>query len=103
MIAFCDSSSISVVTCQRHCKLSVSSFPGSLFFFFAICCTAGDGDLQFSCPRDLDLIQSIPAAVELLDMKAPPRVLTLSEQPLDSLETRQMSKSNPSSHSVSQI
>ncbi|XP_051943128.1 mitochondrial fission factor homolog A-like [Hippocampus zosterae] len=59
--------------------------------------TAGDGDSQFSCPRDLDLIQSIPA-MELLDMKAPPRVLTLSEQPLDSLETQQMSKSNPSSH-----
>ncbi|XP_077415618.1 mitochondrial fission factor homolog A-like isoform X3 [Vanacampus margaritifer] len=56
---------------------------------------AGDGDPQFSCPRDLDLIQSIPA-MELLDMKAPPRVLTLSEQPLDSLETDQISKSNPS-------
>ncbi|XP_061550091.1 mitochondrial fission factor homolog A-like isoform X2 [Phycodurus eques] len=57
--------------------------------------TADDGDPQFSCPRDLDLIQSIPT-MELLDMKAPPRVLTLSEQPLGSLETDQISKSNPS-------
>ncbi|XP_049604340.1 mitochondrial fission factor homolog A [Syngnathus scovelli] len=54
-----------------------------------------DGDPQFSCPRDLDLIQSIPA-MELLDMKAPPRVLTLSEQPLDSLETDQINKRDPS-------
>ncbi|KAJ8011167.1 hypothetical protein DPEC_G00055360 [Dallia pectoralis] len=48
---------------------------------------AGDevGD-RYSRPRDLDLIQSTPP-VGLLDMKAPPRVLTLTEQPLDSLET----------------
>ncbi|XP_010893613.1 mitochondrial fission factor homolog A isoform X2 [Esox lucius] len=48
---------------------------------------AGDeaGD-RYSRPRDLDLIQSTPP-VDLLDMKAPPRVLTLNEQPLDSLET----------------
>ncbi|XP_061696163.1 mitochondrial fission factor homolog A-like isoform X2 [Syngnathoides biaculeatus] len=57
---------------------------------------ADDRDPQFSCPRDLDLIQSIPAT-ELLDMKAPPRVLTLSEQPLDSLETDQIRKNNPRS------
>ncbi|XP_040912079.1 mitochondrial fission factor homolog A-like [Toxotes jaculatrix] len=47
-----------------------------------------DGDPQFAHPRDLDLIQSIPP-VDLLSMKAPPRVLTLTEQPLDSLETDQ--------------
>uniref|UniRef100_A0A8C2XDR0 Mitochondrial fission factor n=1 Tax=Cyclopterus lumpus TaxID=8103 RepID=A0A8C2XDR0_CYCLU len=47
-----------------------------------------DGDLQFSRPRDLDLIQSVPP-MDLLSMKAPPRILTLSEQPLDSLETEQ--------------
>ncbi|XP_068605084.1 mitochondrial fission factor homolog A-like [Brachionichthys hirsutus] len=47
-----------------------------------------DGDPLFACPRDLDLIQSIPP-VDLLNMKAPPRVLTLTEQPLDSLETEQ--------------
>ncbi|XP_068196437.1 mitochondrial fission factor homolog A-like isoform X2 [Antennarius striatus] len=56
-----------------------------------------DGDPLFSCPRDLDLIQSIPPA-DLLNMKAPPRVLTLTEQPLDSLETEQTptQQSNPS-------
>lgn len=56
-----------------------------------------DGDPQFTCPRDLDLIQSIPP-VDLLNMKAPPRVLTLTEQPLDSLETDQTvtSQRNPS-------
>lgn len=47
-----------------------------------------DDDSRFSRPRDLDLIQSTPP-VDLLNMKAPPRVLTLSEQPLDSLETDQ--------------
>lgn len=41
-----------------------------------------EGDPRFACPRDLDLIQSIPP-VDLLNMKAPPRVLTLTEQPLD--------------------
>ncbi|KAM9845400.1 mitochondrial fission factor homolog A-like [Aulostomus maculatus] len=56
-----------------------------------------DGDPRFSRPRDLDLIQSVPP-MDLLDMKAPPRVLTLSEQPLDSLETEQTanSQNNPS-------
>ncbi|KAM6989345.1 mitochondrial fission factor homolog A-like [Tautogolabrus adspersus] len=55
-----------------------------------------DGDTLFSRTRDLDLIQSVPP-VDLLNMKAPPRVLTLSEQPLDSLETEQTptSQSNP--------
>ncbi|XP_054452134.1 mitochondrial fission factor homolog A-like [Anoplopoma fimbria] len=58
---------------------------------------AGDhGDSQFSRPRDLDLIQSVPP-MDLLSMKAPPRILTLSEQPLDYLETEQTatSQSNP--------
>ncbi|XP_056276698.1 mitochondrial fission factor homolog A [Pseudoliparis swirei] len=55
-----------------------------------------DGDLECSRPRDLDLIQSVPA-MDLLSMKAPPRILTLSEQPLDSLEMEQTatSQSNP--------
>ncbi|XP_045570434.1 mitochondrial fission factor homolog A isoform X3 [Salmo salar] len=47
-----------------------------------------DGDSRYSRPRDLDLIQSTPP-VDLLDMKAPPRVLTLNEHSLDSLETDQ--------------
>ncbi|XP_034469263.1 mitochondrial fission factor homolog A-like isoform X2 [Hippoglossus hippoglossus] len=56
-----------------------------------------DADPRFSRPRDLDLIQSIPP-VDLLNMKAPPRVLTLTEQSLDSLETEQSasSQNNPS-------
>ncbi|XP_030259667.1 mitochondrial fission factor homolog A-like [Sparus aurata] len=56
-----------------------------------------DGDPLFSRPRDLDLIQSVPS-VDLLNMKAPPRILTLTEQPLDSLETDQAAspQSNPS-------
>ncbi|XP_076001084.1 mitochondrial fission factor homolog A-like [Genypterus blacodes] len=45
-----------------------------------------DGDSHYSRPRDLDLIQSVPP-LDLLTMKAPPRILTLTEQPLDSLET----------------
>ncbi|KAM4604915.1 mitochondrial fission factor homolog A-like [Polymixia lowei] len=50
---------------------------------------AGDeADPRFSRPRDLDLIQSTPP-LDLLNMKAPPRILTLTEQPLDSLETDQ--------------
>lgn len=59
---------------------------------------AGDEeDPRFARPRDLDLIQSIPP-VDLLSMKAPPRVLTLTEQPLDSLEMDPTanSQSNPS-------
>ncbi|XP_059200016.1 mitochondrial fission factor homolog A-like [Centropristis striata] len=59
---------------------------------------AGDeGDPEFSRPRDLDLIQSVPP-MDLLNMKAPPRVLTLTDQPLDSLETEQSasSQSHPS-------
>ncbi|XP_041851480.1 mitochondrial fission factor homolog B isoform X1 [Melanotaenia boesemani] len=49
---------------------------------------AGDPtDLQFSRPRDLDLIQSTP--LEALSLKTPPRVLTLTEQPLDFLEEEQ--------------
>lgn len=47
-----------------------------------------DGDSRYSQPRDLDLIQSTHP-LDLLAMKAPPRVLTLTEQPLDSLETDQ--------------
>ncbi|KAM8838586.1 mitochondrial fission factor homolog A-like isoform 1-T2 [Synchiropus picturatus] len=47
-----------------------------------------DADPRFSRPRDLDLIQSVPP-IDILDMKAPPRILTLTEQPLDSLETEQ--------------
>ncbi|XP_032367104.1 mitochondrial fission factor homolog B isoform X4 [Etheostoma spectabile] len=49
---------------------------------------AGDSnDPQFSRPRDLDLIQSTP--LDTLSLKTPPRVLTLSDRPLDFLEEEQ--------------
>lgn len=49
---------------------------------------AGDNsDPQFPRPRDLDLIQSTP--LEALSLKTPPRVLTLTERPLDFLEEEQ--------------
>ncbi|XP_060799247.1 mitochondrial fission factor homolog B isoform X1 [Neoarius graeffei] len=52
---------------------------------------AGDlEDTQFSRPRDLDLIQSTP--LETLSLKTPPRVLTLTERPLDFLEMEQPSE-----------
>lgn len=59
--------------------------------------TGDDGDAQFSRTRDFDLIQSVPP-MDLLNMKAPPHILTLTEQPLDSLETEPTatSQSNPS-------
>ncbi|KAI4903155.1 hypothetical protein NFI96_020451 [Prochilodus magdalenae] len=46
---------------------------------------AGDG--SDSRPIDLDLIQSTP--MESVELKAPPRVLTLKDQPLDFLEPEQ--------------
>nr|XP_046264550.1 mitochondrial fission factor homolog A-like [Scatophagus argus]XP_046264551.1 mitochondrial fission factor homolog A-like [Scatophagus argus] len=58
-----------------------------------------DGDALFSRPRDLDLIQSV-TPVDLLTMKAPPRVLTLTEQPLDSLETDQTAPSRSNTGQV---
>ncbi|XP_053177421.1 mitochondrial fission factor homolog B isoform X3 [Scomber japonicus] len=49
---------------------------------------AGDNsDPQFTRPRDLDLIQSTP--LETLSLKTPPRVLTLSDRPLDFMEEEQ--------------
>ncbi|KAG9348225.1 hypothetical protein JZ751_001960 [Albula glossodonta] len=64
----------------------------------ALCCTlpcAADSlsllwdsdETQYPRPRDLDLIQSTP--LETLALKTPPRVLTLSERPLDFLEMEQ--------------
>lgn len=86
---------------STHC-LSRSLWPSTTSHFYLAVplltsSTGDDGDPLFSRPRDLDLIQSVPP-VDLLNMKAPPRVLTLTEQPLDSLETDQTasSQSNPS-------
>ena len=59
-------------------KTSLLSF---LFYFF----TPGNNeDIPFSRPADLDLIQSTP--FKPLALKTPPRVLTLSERPLDFLD-----------------
>uniref|UniRef100_A0A3B5K0L7 Mitochondrial fission factor n=1 Tax=Takifugu rubripes TaxID=31033 RepID=A0A3B5K0L7_TAKRU len=62
---------------------------------------AGKGKIpfKFSHPRDLDLIQSV-SSVDLINMKTPPRVLTLSEQPLDSLEMEQHSSQGKLSQTV---
>ncbi|RVE64587.1 hypothetical protein OJAV_G00127410 [Oryzias javanicus] len=60
---------------------------------------AGDSaDSQYSRPRDLDLIQSTP--VESLSLKTPPRVLTLSERPLDFLEEQQQQRGAPESEEL---
>ncbi|XP_030632522.1 mitochondrial fission factor homolog B [Chanos chanos] len=60
---------------------------------------AGDSDdIQFSRPRDLDLIQSTP--LESLALKTPPRVLTLNERPLDFMEMEQPSVSGQPSEEV---
>lgn len=74
--------SMQVIECSTkmhssHIQNSNSHFPLS-----------GDSsDPQFPRPRDLDLIQSTP--LETLSLKTPPRVLTLSERPLDFLEEEQ--------------
>ncbi|XP_029415938.1 mitochondrial fission factor isoform X12 [Nannospalax galili] len=46
--------------------------------------TGNNEDVSFSRPADLDLIQSTP--FKPLALKTPPRVLTLSERPLDFLD-----------------
>lgn len=61
-----------------------------LAFVLVLLFAGDDGDPRFVRPSDLDLIQAVPP-VDLVNMKAPPRVLTLNEQPLDSLETDQAS------------
>uniref|UniRef100_A0A3B3D0Y4 Mitochondrial fission factor n=1 Tax=Oryzias melastigma TaxID=30732 RepID=A0A3B3D0Y4_ORYME len=63
-------------------------FPGVIMQVPERIVISGDSaDPQYSRPRDLDLIQSTP--VESLSLKTPPRVLTLSERPLDFLEEEQ--------------
>lgn len=62
---------------------------------------AGDReDTQFTRPRDLDLIQSTP--LETLSLQTPPRVLTLSDRPLDFLEVEKPNvEANEEVHSQS--
>uniref|UniRef100_A0A8C7JJ23 Mitochondrial fission factor n=1 Tax=Oncorhynchus kisutch TaxID=8019 RepID=A0A8C7JJ23_ONCKI len=73
---------------NQHGLLSQPLAPHMMHVPERIVIAGDDGDSRYSRPRDLDLIQSIPP-VDLLDMKAPPRVLTLNEHSLDSLETDQ--------------
>ncbi|XP_028650469.1 mitochondrial fission factor homolog B isoform X2 [Erpetoichthys calabaricus] len=55
---------------------------------------AGDHeDSTYSRPRDLDLIQSTP--LESLALKTPPRVLTLTERPLDFMDLERNVAQNP--------
>ncbi|XP_059390125.1 mitochondrial fission factor homolog B-like isoform X3 [Carassius carassius] len=54
-------------------------------------------DVQF--PRDLDLIQSTPME-STLSLKTPPRVLTLSETPIDFLEMEHQSSTSQPSEEV---
>lgn len=91
------------VTCASPCNLlnKIYEYPSFNMMYKTVLllasCAGDDGDPRFDRPSDLDLIQSVPP-VDLLNMKAPPRVLTLTEQPLDSLETDQTSstQNNPS-------
>ncbi|XP_036822683.1 mitochondrial fission factor homolog B isoform X4 [Oncorhynchus mykiss] len=80
---------------NQHGLLSQPLAPHMMHVPERIVIAGDDGDSRYSRPRDLDLIQSIPP-VDLLDMKAPPRVLTLNEHSLDSLETDQAS--TPQAH-----
>ncbi|XP_038819284.1 mitochondrial fission factor homolog A-like [Salvelinus namaycush] len=73
---------------NQHGLLSQPLAPHMMHVPERIVIAGDDGDSRYSRPRDLDLIQSTPP-VDLLDMKAPPRILTLNEHSLDSLETDQ--------------
>ncbi|CAB1317873.1 unnamed protein product, partial [Coregonus sp. 'balchen'] len=73
---------------NQHRLLSQPLAPHMMHVPERIVIAGDDGDSRYSRPRDLDLIQSTPP-VDLLDMKAPPRILTLNEHSLDSLETDQ--------------
>ncbi|XP_056329416.1 mitochondrial fission factor homolog B isoform X2 [Danio aesculapii] len=59
---------------------------------------AGNSD-DMPFPRDLDLIQSTPQE-SILSLKTPPRVLTLSDRPLDFLEMEQTSSASQPSEEV---
>lgn len=66
----------------RYILMKPLSFQSLSFFFFTL--LGNNEDIPFSRPADLDLIQSTP--FKPLALKTPPRVLTLSERPLDFLD-----------------
>ncbi|XP_040204769.1 mitochondrial fission factor isoform X4 [Rana temporaria] len=60
--------------------------------------TGHSEDGSFSRPADLDLIQTTP--FEPLSLKTPPRVLTLSERPLDFLDLERPTAATPQNEEV---
>ncbi|KAM4771533.1 mitochondrial fission factor [Rhinophrynus dorsalis] len=58
-------------------------------------------EAPFSRPVDLDLIQATP--FETLALKTPPRVLTLSERPLDFLDLERPASSTPQHEEIRSI
>ncbi|KAM5163502.1 mitochondrial fission factor isoform 2-T2 [Mantella aurantiaca] len=74
-------------------------FPGAIMQVPERIVVAGQSeDGSFSRPADLDLIQTTP--FEPLALKTPPRVLTLSERPLDFLDLERPSASTPQNDEV---
>ncbi|XP_063298390.1 mitochondrial fission factor isoform X4 [Pelobates fuscus] len=63
--------------------------------------TGQNEDSSFSRPSDLDLIQTTP--FELLALKTPPRVLTLSERPLDFLDLERPTPATPQQEELRSI
>ncbi|XP_068136615.1 mitochondrial fission factor isoform X3 [Hyperolius riggenbachi] len=69
------------------------AFPGAIMQVPERIVVAGQSeDGSFSRPADLDLIQTTP--FEPLALKTPPRVLTLSERPLDFLDLERSTPTN---------
>ncbi|XP_065496566.1 mitochondrial fission factor isoform X5 [Caloenas nicobarica] len=63
---------------------------------------AGDsGDIPFSRPPDLDLLQSTP--FKPLALKTPPRVISLSDRPLDFLDLEKPPQQTPQSEEVRSV
>ncbi|XP_038271240.1 mitochondrial fission factor isoform X6 [Dermochelys coriacea] len=58
-------------------------------------------DIPFSRPSDLDLIQSAP--FKPLSLKTPPRVISLSERPLDFLDLERPPPQTPQSEEVRSV
>uniref|UniRef100_A0A452IE99 Mitochondrial fission factor n=1 Tax=Gopherus agassizii TaxID=38772 RepID=A0A452IE99_9SAUR len=58
-------------------------------------------DIPFSRPSDLDLIQSAP--FKPLSLKTPPRVISLSERPLDFLDLERPPTQTPQSEEVRSV
>ncbi|XP_009075608.1 PREDICTED: mitochondrial fission factor isoform X6 [Acanthisitta chloris] len=63
---------------------------------------AGDsGDMPFSRPADLDVLQS--TSLKPLALKTPPRVISLNERPLDFLDLEKPPQQTPQSEEVRSV